>query len=198
MLPLKAVTSPSVVLTSHTASKQLTKKRNIRMGGLFDMLTGKGGEGTPKVNASSIYELPNGTDVDGNEFDYSSLKGKVVLITNVASSNYEGLVALEKKYKTEGLEILLFPSGQFGGQELANNADIKKFAREKGFNGTVMAKGDVEGANATPMWSYCLDKFPGGVGWNFKAKFIVDREGNVVNRNSSSAQDQEALIKPLL
>ncbi|CCO18317.1 glutathione peroxidase [Bathycoccus prasinos] len=191
MLPLKAVTSPSVVLTSHTASKQLTKKRNIRMGGLFDMLTGKGGEGTPKVNASSIYELPNGTDVDGNEFDYSSLKGKVVLITN-------GLVALEKKYKTEGLEILLFPSGQFGGQELANNADIKKFAREKGFNGTVMAKGDVEGANATPMWSYCLDKFPGGVGWNFKAKFIVDREGNVVNRNSSSAQDQEALIKPLL
>ena len=85
MLPLKAVTSPSVVLTSHTASKQLTKKRNIRMSGLFDMLTGKGGEGTPKVNASSIYELPNGTDVDGNEFDYSSLKGKVVLITNVAS-----------------------------------------------------------------------------------------------------------------
>jgi hypothetical protein len=55
------------------------------MSGLFDMLTGKGGEGTPKVNASSIYELPNGTDVDGNEFDYSSLKGKVVLITNVAS-----------------------------------------------------------------------------------------------------------------
>ena len=92
----------------------------------------------------------------------------------------------------------MFPSGQFGGQELANNADIKKFAREKGFNGTVMAKGDVEGANATPMWSYCLDKFPGGVGWSFKAKFIVDREGNVVNRNSSSAQDQEALINPLL
>ncbi|CAL6277397.1 unnamed protein product [Bathycoccus prasinos] len=195
MLPLKAV---SVTTTTTTASKftrtkltQIQQKRNIRMGGLFDMLTGKGGEGTPKVNASSIYELPNAIDVDGNEFDYTSLKGKVVLITN-------GLVALEKKYKTEGLEILLFPSGQFGGQELANNADIKKFAREKGFNGTVMAKGDVEGANATPMWSYCLDKFPGGVGWNFKAKFIVDREGNVVNRNSSSAQDQEALIKPLL
>ena len=91
MLPLKAVTSPSVVLTSHTASKLTEKlthhqqKRNVRMSGLFDMLTGKGGEGTPKVNASSIYELPNGTDVDGNEFDYSSLKGKVVLITNVAS-----------------------------------------------------------------------------------------------------------------
>jgi|TARA_B100001113_G_scaffold329820_1_gene304964 glutathione peroxidase len=96
------------------------------------------------------------------------------------------------------LEILLYPCGQFGGQELANNADIKKFARDKGFNGTVMAKGDVEGANANPMWSYCLDKFPGGVGWNFKAKFIIDREGNVVNRNSSSARDQEALIKPLL
>lgn len=88
MLPLKAVS-----VTTNTAASKLTRtkltqiqqKRNIRMGGLFDMLTGKGGEGTPKVNASSIYELPNGTDVDGNEFDYSSLKGKVVLITNVAS-----------------------------------------------------------------------------------------------------------------
>ena len=88
MLPLKAVS-----VTTNTAASKLTRtkltqiqqKRNIRMGGLFDMLTGKGGEGTPKVNASSIYELPNGTDVDGNPFDYSSLKGKVVLITNVAS-----------------------------------------------------------------------------------------------------------------
>jgi len=89
MLPLKAV---SVTTTTTTASKftrtkltQIQQKRNIRMGGLFDMLTGKGGEGTPKVNASSIYELPNAIDVDGNEFDYTSLKGKVVLITNVAS-----------------------------------------------------------------------------------------------------------------
>ena len=88
MLPLKAVS-----VTTNTAASKLTRtaklthqqKRNIHMSGLFDMLTGKGGEGTPKVNASSIYELPNGTDVDGNEFDYSSLKGKVVLITNVAS-----------------------------------------------------------------------------------------------------------------
>ncbi len=87
MLPLKAVS-----VTTNTAASKLTRtkltyqqKRNIRMGGLFDMLTGKGGEGTPKVNASSIYELPNATDVDGNEFDYSTLKGKVVLITNVAS-----------------------------------------------------------------------------------------------------------------
>lgn len=89
MLPLKAVS-----VTTNTAASKLTRtaklthqqKRNIiRMGGLFDMLTGKGGEGTPKVNASSIYELPNAIDVDGNEFDYSTLKGKVVLITNVAS-----------------------------------------------------------------------------------------------------------------
>lgn len=106
--------------------------------------------------------------------------------------------ALEQKYKKDGLEILLYPSGQFGGQELANNADIKKFAREKGFNGTVLAKGDVEGANAAPMWQHALSKFAGPVGWNFKAKFIIDREGNVVNRNALSAQDQEALIKEYL
>ena len=90
MLPLKAVSvTPTAAASklSFTRTKLTThqQKRNVRMSGLFDMLTGKGGEGTPKVNASSIYELPNGTDVDGNEFDYSSLKGKVVLITNVAS-----------------------------------------------------------------------------------------------------------------
>ena len=89
MLPLKAVSATTTIAASKLTRTKLThqqqQKRNVRMGGLFDMLTGKGGEGTPKVNASSIYELPNGTDVDGNEFDYSTLRGKVVLITNVAS-----------------------------------------------------------------------------------------------------------------
>jgi len=55
------------------------------LGSLFDALTGKGGADTPKVSATNIYELPDGTDVDGNPFEYTSLKGKVVLITNVAS-----------------------------------------------------------------------------------------------------------------
>ena len=89
MLPLKAVSVTTTTASKFTRTKFSSsthqQKRNVRMGGLFDMLTGKGGENTPKVNASSIYELPNGTDVDGNPFDYSSLKGKVVLITNVAS-----------------------------------------------------------------------------------------------------------------
>ena len=79
------------------------------------------------------------------------------------------LLRWKRSIKAKGWRFFLYPCGQFGGQELANNADIKKFARDKGFNGTVMAKGDVEGANANPMWSYCLNKFPGGVGWNFKA-----------------------------
>jgi len=84
-------TSSAKFTTTHSSSSRrfpsssLSSKRNVRMGGLFDMLTGRGGEGTPKVSATNIYELPNGTDVDGNPFDYSSLKGKVVLITNVAS-----------------------------------------------------------------------------------------------------------------
>ena len=55
----------------------------------------------------------------------------------------------------------------------------------------------MEGANANPMWSYCLNKFPGG-GLELQGEIHHRREGNVVNRNSSSAQDQEVLIKPLL
>ena len=63
-----------------------SRSSSVRMlGSLFDALTGKGGADTPKVSATNIYELPDGTDVDGNPFEYKSLKGKVVLITNVAS-----------------------------------------------------------------------------------------------------------------
>jgi hypothetical protein len=87
---LSCTSSAKFTTTHHTPSARrfpssVSSKRNVRMGGLFDMLTGRGGEGTPKASAANIYELPNGTDVDGNPFDYSSLKGKVVLITNVAS-----------------------------------------------------------------------------------------------------------------
>ena len=53
-----------------------------RMLGSLLLRSSKGGADTPKVSATNIYELPDGTDVDGNPFEYTSLKGKVVLITN--------------------------------------------------------------------------------------------------------------------
>ena len=84
-----AACSKTVVVSSSRVRRRTTRgsrSSSVRMlGSLFDALTGKGGADTPKVSATNIYELPDGTDVDGNPFEYKSLKGKVVLITNVAS-----------------------------------------------------------------------------------------------------------------
>ena len=70
-----------------------------------------------------FYEL-HANDIKHKPFDFAELKGKVVLIVNVASHcgftpQYQGLQALYEKYKDRGLEIIGFPCAQFGNQEFA-------------------------------------------------------------------------------
>mmetsp|Transcript_12172 Transcript_12172/g.31178 ORF Transcript_12172/g.31178 Transcript_12172/m.31178 type:complete len:110 (-) Transcript_12172:296-625(-) len=109
------------------------------------------------------------------------------------------MTALYEKYNGQGLEIVAFPCNQFGAQEPGSNAEIKAFATGKfGFNGLMMDKIDVNGPNTHPVWVYLKEKFPGDVRWNFAAKFIVDRDGKVVERNSDSAGASESKIQSLL
>mmetsp|Transcript_34278 Transcript_34278/g.97149 ORF Transcript_34278/g.97149 Transcript_34278/m.97149 type:complete len:110 (+) Transcript_34278:310-639(+) len=109
------------------------------------------------------------------------------------------MTALHNKYSDQGFDIMAFPCNQFGGQEPGSNAEIKAFATDKfGFNGMMMDKIDVNGPNTHPVWVYLKEKFPGDVRWNFAAKFIVDKEGNVVERNGDSAGASEAKISSLL
>lgn len=99
-------------------------------------------------------------------------------------------------------QIVCFPCNQFGRQEPGSNAEIKQFVEDrfdfKGPGVNMMDKIDVNGANTHPVWAFLKAAQPGDVSWNFAAKFIIDKEGNVVERNGSGAGDSRPLIESLL
>ena len=132
--------------------------------------------------------------ISGEDVSMSDYKGKVVLIVNTASKcgftkQYEGLEELYEKYKDQGFVILGFPCNQFGAQEPGGNEEIKNFCTST-FSVTfpMMSKIDVNGDDADPLYKF-LKKEKGGIlgddiKWNF-TKFLIDREGNVVDRFAS-------------
>lgn len=137
------------------------------------------------------YKVKN---ISGEDVSMSEYKGKVLLIVNTASKcgftkQYEGLEELYEKYKDQGFVILGFPCNQFGSQEPGGNAEIKNFCTST-FSVTfpMMSKIDVNGDDADPLYKF-LKKEKGGIlgddiKWNF-TKFLIDREGNVVDRFAS-------------
>lgn len=131
-------------------------------------------------------------DAGGQSVSMSDYKGKVVLVVNVASKcgftpQYDGLEALYKKYKDQGLMILGFPSNQFGGQEPGSNEEIQNFCKVNyGVTFPVMSKVDVNGSEAIPLYKWLKSSAPGVLGteaikWNF-TKFLVGRDGKVIDR----------------
>ncbi|KAJ0243169.1 phospholipid hydroperoxide glutathione peroxidase 6 [Hirschfeldia incana] len=139
----------------------------------------------------SIYDFTV-KDAKGNDVDLSTYKGKVLLIVNVASqcgltnSNYTELAQLYQKYKDHGFEILAFPCNQFGNQEPGSNEEIVQFACTR-FKAEypIFDKVDVNGDTAAPIYKFLKSSkgglFGDGIKWNF-AKFLVDKDGNVVDR----------------
>lgn len=107
--------------------------------------------------------MQHAMDIDGNDVSMGDFAGKVVLVVNVASAcgyteqNYKGLQALYEKYGSYGLEIIAFPSNQFGGQEPGTEEHIKQYVTSK-YNVTfrMMSKVDVNGPNAHPIFKYAL------------------------------------------
>lgn len=136
-------------------------------------------------------------------------EGKVLLVVNTATGcgftpQYEGLENLYKKYKDAGLVILDFPCNQFAGQAPGTEAEIVQFCQLK-YNVSFpqFAKIKVNGDDADPLYVWLKDQKGGVFGkaikWNF-TKFLVDREGNVVERYSPTTkpEDIEEAIKKLL
>jgi glutathione peroxidase len=130
--------------------------------------------------------------IDGKAVPLASFRGKVLLIVNVASRSiftpqYEGLEALYQKYKDQGLVILAFPSNDFGQEEPDGNDAIKQVAEGK-YKATfpIFAKVSMAGEHMAPLYQFLTDKqvnptTGGPIRWNF-TKFLVDREGKVVER----------------
>ena len=128
----------------------------------------------------------------GGEIDLAEKKGKVLLVVNTASRcgftpQYDGLEALYRKHKDQGFEIIAFPCNQFGAQEPGNAEEIASFCKlNYDVTFPLMAKIDVNGMNADPLYKWLKKEAPGLMGsqsikWNF-TKFLIDREGKVVRR----------------
>jgi len=148
-------------------------------------------------------------DAKGQEISLSEYKGKVLLIVNTATGcgftpQYEGLQKLYDTYQKDGFEILDFPCNQFGNQAPGSDDEIVEFCQMK-YNTTFkqFSKIEVNGANESPLYTYLKDQKGGALGkkikWNF-TKFLVDREGKIVDRFGPSEKPEkiESDIKKLL
>ncbi len=167
----------------------------------------------------------------GAEVDFSQYEGKVLMIVNTASKcgftpQYEGLEELYRKYKDQGLVIIGFPCDQFAGQEPGSDEEIEEFCRlNHGVTFPLMAKTEVNGANAEPIFEYLKTQAPteeykgikakatqkmlkgisksveknSDILWNF-TKFLISRDGSVVKRYAPTTEPKEieADIKAML
>ena len=141
------------------------------------------------------------TTIEGRQIKLALYQGKVLLIVNVASQcgftgQYDGLEELYRKYVDQGLVLLGFPCNQFGAQEPGSEEDIVNFCRlNYGVTFPMFAKIEVNGPNTHPLYIHLKNERPGVLGsetikWNF-TKFLVDREGKIVDRFSPSTKPAE-------
>lgn len=142
-------------------------------------------------------------DINLKDVKLSDFKGKVLLIVNVASkcgftSQYAGLQKIYETYKDQGFEVLGYPCNDFGGQEPGTNEEIKSFC-SLNFNVTfpMFDKVHVKGDEKDPLFDLLTDNSVTGkssIKWNFE-KFVIDKEGNIVDRfRSTTKPDSKKII----
>jgi len=143
------------------------------------------------VPAPSVYDF-EAVAIDGQPVSLAAHRGQVLLIVNTASAcgftpQFGGLESLWETYRDRGLVIVGFPCNQFGGQDPGDNAEIASFCQlNYGVSFPMMAKVEVNGADAHPLWRWLKAEAPGLLGsqaikWNF-TKFLVGRDGQVIRR----------------
>lgn len=142
---------------------------------------------------TSLYDFTVSDQAD-QPVSLQDYKGKIVLIVNTATGcgltpQYQGLQELYDKYKDQGFEILDFPCNQFMGQAPGSAEEINTFCTLN-YQTTFprFAKIKVNGKEAEPLFDWLKKEKSGPLGarieWNF-AKFLINREGKVVERFSS-------------
>ncbi|QDK44075.1 glutathione peroxidase [Bdellovibrio sp. ZAP7] len=140
-------------------------------------------------------------DSAGHDIPLEKYQGQVVLVVNVASKcgftpQYKGLEELYEKFKDQGFTILGFPCNQFGAQEPGNNEEIQQFCSlNYGVQFPVMAKVDVNGSNADPLYKWMKESAPGILGtelikWNF-TKFLIGKNGKVLKRYAPNDEPKD-------
>ncbi|MCZ4313130.1 glutathione peroxidase [Comamonadaceae bacterium G21597-S1] len=140
---------------------------------------------------TSIYDF-SPLQMDGKPLPLKRFKDRAMLIVNTASAcgftpQFAGLEALHQAYADKGLVVLGFPCNQFGGQDPGSNDEIASFCqRNYGVQFPMLARIDVNGEHAAPLWQWLSAQAPGLLGsksikWNF-TKFLVGRDGAVIRR----------------
>ncbi len=168
-------------------------------GGIFDLST------ATKKERSNIHTL-SVKDINLNEVSLADYKGKVLMIVNVASKcgftkQYNALQELYEKYKDQGFEILGFPSNDFGSQEPGTNEEIMEFCSLNfGVTFPMFDKVKVVGSDKHPLFDLLTNNKVTGkssIKWNFE-KFIIDKDGNVVDRFRSITKPDSKKITSII
>ena len=158
---------------------------------------------------TTVYDFEALT-ITGQSVPLDQYEGKPLLIVNTASAcgftpQFSGLEELHKTYGAKGLVVLGFPCNQFGAQDKGSNDEIAEFCQlNYGVSFPMMAKIDVNGSGAHPLYQWLSKEAPGLLGskaikWNF-TKFLVGRDGQVIKRYAptdtpkSVAKDIEAVL----
>ncbi len=145
--------------------------------------------------------------LEGRDTDLVAYKGKKLLIVNVASEcgytyQYEGLQALHERYG-DRLQVLAFPSNQYGKQEPGSDRDILEFCTSKyGVTFPVFTKGDVRGPQKSDLYRWLTESKANGwnskePGWNF-CKYLVDEKGRLVAWYGARVKPMDEAITKLL
>ena len=154
---------------------------------------------------TTVYDF-EAQDIAGKPLKLTDARGRVLLIVNTASAcgftpQFEGLEKLWKTYGDKGLTVIGFPSNEFGKQDPGSNEEIAGFCQMNyGVSFPMMAKVEVNGAGAHPLWKWLTSEKKGllgtqGVKWNF-TKFLVGRDGAVIARYAPTDKP-ESLVKDI-
>jgi glutathione peroxidase len=158
---------------------------------------------------TTLYDF-DALQINGSAVALSQFKGHAMLIVNTASAcgftpQFAGLEELHQQYGAKGLVVLGFPCNQFGAQDAGSNGEIAEFCQlNYGVSFPMMAKIEVNGAGAHPLYQWLCKEAPGLLGskaikWNF-TKFLVGKDGQVLKRYAptdtpaSLANDIEAAL----
>jgi glutathione peroxidase len=153
----------------------------------------------------TIYDF-DALQIDGKKVSLKNFQGKAMLIVNTASAcgftpQFAGLEELHQQYGNKGLAVLGFPCNQFGAQDSGSNAEISDFCQiNYGVTFPMMAKVDVNGSTAHPLYQWLSKEAPGLLGskaikWNF-TKFLVGKDGAVLKRYAPT-DTPESLAKDI-
>jgi glutathione peroxidase len=152
------------------------------------------------MTASSLFEFSS-SSIAGKRADFAARRGHVFLIVNTASAcgftpQFKGLEALWQDLRERGLVVVGYPCNQFGAQDPGSNGEIASFCEMNyGVSFPLMAKVDVNGAAADPLWAWLKAEAPGFLGseaikWNF-TKFLVGRDGKVIKRYAPNDEPEK-------